>query len=128
MNQAILFVFIVLLSLSSLLLAREVVELEATNLELTLTAYQYLAILFYDDSPQSDELMQLWEETAKLLPEEFAGNSEIAKVDFLQIHRSNCFLIWILLYRSMQRILNWRRLLRHTRLESPVFNSFEEAC
>lgn len=61
-------------------MAKEMLELESTNLELTLTAYHYLAILFYDDSEKSDQLLHMWEETATKLPEEFPQNSEIAKI------------------------------------------------
>lgn len=69
-------------TLSHVIVAREIIELESTNLELTLTAYRYLAILFYDDSKQSSQLLDVWEETAAKLPagNEFPENSEIGKV------------------------------------------------
>lgn len=62
--------------------AKEVLELQGTNFELTLTTYKYLAVLFYDDSDLGRKLRDNWayaaEDIAKLPPD-----SEIAEVGAL---------------------------------------------
>lgn len=62
------------------IVARDILELESTNLELTITAYRYLAILFYDESPQGETLLKVWNETAHRIPEDLPDNSELGKV------------------------------------------------
>eukprot|EP01039_Chlorochromonas_danica_P001573 gene1573-1718_t len=60
--------------------ARIVLELESTNFELTLTAYKYIAILFYDESLQGKRLEKAWIDAATLLKEEdLPEDCEIAK-------------------------------------------------
>lgn len=76
-----LFFFIVaaVLQLKWCISARDVLELQGTNLELTLTSYKYLAVLFYDDSDLGRDYMNNWRLAAqdlKYLPKE----SEIAQV------------------------------------------------
>jgi hypothetical protein len=41
-------------------LARDVLELQGTNFELTLTTYKYLAVLFYDESPAGSSYRKNW--------------------------------------------------------------------
>jgi hypothetical protein len=69
-----------LLLFCTTIVARDILELESTNLELTITTYRYLAILFYDESPQGETLLKVWNETALRIPDELPDNSEIGKV------------------------------------------------
>lgn len=78
---------------------RDVLELQGTNLELTLTSYKYLAILFYDESDLGRNYVNNWRLAAqdlKYLPKE----CEIAQVrvsyQFVQVqevylHITCCF-------------------------------------
>ena len=71
----------ILYALFTVCLARDVIRLEAVNFELALTSYPYVAILFYDNSESSKELIENWESAAQLLgTSNFDG--ELAKVSF----------------------------------------------
>lgn len=59
--------------------AKDILELQGVNFELSLTSYQYLAILFYDDNDLEKDLENTWSSAAdliKTLPHE----CEMAKV------------------------------------------------
>lgn len=60
--------------------AKEVLELSSSNFELSITAYRYIALLFYDSSIQGEQLVDTWEELSKSLPSDFPDDSEIAMV------------------------------------------------
>jgi hypothetical protein len=57
-----MFLHVTLHLLAALLVAAvsEVLELQGTNFELTLTTYKYLAVLFYDDSPTGRKHRDNW--------------------------------------------------------------------
>lgn len=59
--------------------ARDVLELQGTNLELTLTSYKYLAILFYDDSDLGRNYINNWRLAAQDL-QELPKDCEISQV------------------------------------------------
>jgi hypothetical protein len=69
--------------------AREVVELQTLNFELTITSYQYLAILFYDGSERGVSLENNWVDAVALIKKnEICTDCEIAKVKYrlIQYH------------------------------------------
>lgn len=79
--------------------------LEGTNFELTITAYRYLAVLFYDDSPKGQQIQQMWKKTATILKNSLPDDCEIGMVNTLLTHNIfNSFPDF--LSRLMGKILN----------------------
>lgn len=60
--------------------AHHVLELESNTFEVTVTAYQYLAVLFYDFSDQGKHLEHIWEEAANELGDRLPEDVQMAKV------------------------------------------------
>ena len=73
---------IVILTYITLCLCHEVVELQSTNFELTLTAYKYIAILFYDDSAKGQQMVSTWDQGGLAMSETLPQDCEMAKVRF----------------------------------------------
>lgn len=70
----------------------EVIELQSTNFELTVTTYKYIAILFYDESSQGQKLMQSWLDGGLAIKGNLPTDCEMSKVsrtflyfDYLQL-------------------------------------------
>ena len=68
------------------MLGRDVLELQGVNFELALSSYKYVAILFYDNSPQGKALERSWMRAAEDL-DSLDSDCEIAKVCFLLPNR-----------------------------------------
>lgn len=68
-------------------LGHEVLELESNTFEVTVTAYQYLAVLFYDLSDQGKHLEHLWDEAAVHLEDKLPDDAHMAKVSLFNLHR-----------------------------------------
>ena len=69
----------------SLVDGKEILELQATNFELALSAYKYVAILFFDSSEAGQKLLSLWKEAANgLSPQDFCEECEVAVMDTSQ--------------------------------------------
>lgn len=60
--------------------AHQVLELESNTFEVTVTAYQYLAVLFYDLSDQGKRLEHVWEQAADELGDRLPNDVQMAKV------------------------------------------------
>jgi hypothetical protein len=71
--------------------AREVLELQGTNLELTLTTYKYLAVLFYDNSPASRTYRSNWALAAEDIGR-LPVDCEIAQVTFSSFFIDQAFI------------------------------------
>jgi hypothetical protein len=82
MFQALNFlVGLLLLIVPLLVLSKDIVQLEGFNFELTSTMHRYLAVLFYDTSPEGEKLRELWKATADLIQDDqFTNDSEIGMV------------------------------------------------
>ena len=59
--------------------AKDILELQGVNFELSLTSYQYLAILFYDDNDLEKDLENTWSSDADLI-KSLPHECEMAKV------------------------------------------------
>ena len=60
--------------------AHQVLELDSNTFEVTVPAYQYLAVLFYDFSDQGKHLEHIWEEAANALGDRLPDDVQMAKV------------------------------------------------
>lgn len=69
-----------LMAWTGLLDAHQVLELESNTFEVTLTAFQYLAILFYDLTEKGQLLESNWEKAANLLGDSIPDGAQMAKV------------------------------------------------
>lgn len=58
----------------------EVLELESNTFEVTLTAFNYLALLFYDESDKGKKLESIWKKAAALLDDTMPANSQMGQV------------------------------------------------
>lgn len=54
-----------------------VLELEPHNFEVSVTDFEYAAVLFHDNSADSNNVLNLWREAADMLPR---GNAVLATV------------------------------------------------
>lgn len=79
-SSLLLILLALILYCTILLQARPVLELGSSNFELTITAYKYLAVLFYDQSEQSKLLEEQWLKAAKLIGDSLPADCELAKV------------------------------------------------
>lgn len=70
---------VLLLSFICSLYSYRVLELQGVNIELVITNYKYVAVLFYDKSSQGSELLKTWEAAASLI-KDMKVDSEIGKV------------------------------------------------
>jgi hypothetical protein len=58
----------------------QVLELESNTFEVSITAYQYLAILFYDSTDRGKVIERTWEDAANLLGTYLPDDAHMAKV------------------------------------------------
>lgn len=75
-----IYLFFFIISFLGYVCSKEVLTLEGTNFELTITAYRYLAVLFYDDSEKGEKLLEQWKTAASLLDDDFPDDCEIGMV------------------------------------------------
>lgn len=75
-----IYLFFFIISFLGYVWSKEVLTLEGTNFELTITAYRYLAVLFYDDSEKGERLLEQWKTAASLLDDDFPDDCEIGMV------------------------------------------------
>jgi hypothetical protein len=62
-------------------LGKAILELQSLNFELTITSYQYLAVLFYDESDKGIALEKAWSDAASLIDtSSICNDCEISKV------------------------------------------------
>lgn len=70
----------VLVVVKGFVAAHEILDLESNTFEVTLTAFQYLAILFYDDSERGKVMERHWVEAGTLLGNSLPEDAQMAKV------------------------------------------------
>lgn len=80
MQSTVLFQALIFILCAVLALSRELLELEGSNFELTITAYKYLAVLFYDHSAEGKELLDIWSTAVASLYDPLPEDCEIGKV------------------------------------------------
>jgi hypothetical protein len=88
----VFFLLVICLVFDSFVESKSVVELQSLNFELTVTSYQYLAILFYDSSDSGLQQKASWVESVSLI-DSICDDCEIAMVNILYLHISFIFII-----------------------------------
>ena len=86
-----IFPFVFLLAVLLVVASKSVVELQSLNFELTITSYQYVAILFYDTSDYGLQQMTTWVESASLV-DSICDDCEIAMVNILIAYQTHIVL------------------------------------
>lgn len=65
--------------LTTIVRAKQVLELQGVNFELAITSYKYVAVLFYDDSARGASLHNAWMKASEAL-DDLDADSELATV------------------------------------------------
>jgi hypothetical protein len=73
-------IVIFVLHLFSVVQSHQMLELESNTFEVTLTAFQYIAILFYDHSEKAKQLEKNWDRAAELVGDKMPKDCQMAKV------------------------------------------------
>mmetsp|Transcript_27075 Transcript_27075/g.45348 ORF Transcript_27075/g.45348 Transcript_27075/m.45348 type:complete len:673 (+) Transcript_27075:61-2079(+) len=72
-------IVIALVSIAHIATSKEVLQLQGVNFELALTSYNYLAVLFFDDSELGQTMEQRWSEAAAGI-KELSLDGEMGKI------------------------------------------------
>lgn len=127
---ALILLFVALCGALSCAVAREVLQLQGTNFELTLTTYKYLAVLFYDESELGRKYRDLWtyaaEDVSQLPPD--SGIAEVCYTNTPSYQQGVPNLL--ILYdasRFQEMTPSSESWLMHTRSNSPLSEYFVRA-
>jgi hypothetical protein len=121
-------VALMLLIAPFLVFSRDIVQLEGFNFELTSTMHRYLAVLFYDTSPEGEKLRELWKATADLIhDDQFTNDSEIGMVRIQLILPLSLLskTDLAILCRLMEMTANFKKCFLFIRLRFLTFESSE---
>ena len=70
--------------LGALVSGKELLELQAANFELALSSYKYVAVLFHDSSPRSQQLLHEWTQAAARI-DLLHEDGEVATIDASEV-------------------------------------------
>lgn len=71
--------FLVLAAFLVLAYGKDVLEIQGLNFELAVSSHRYLAVLFYDESPTGQSLLQQWQAAAQSITD-MPADSELAQI------------------------------------------------